>query len=91
VNNSFSFEATTVEQQLYWEVQATENKPTQTTTKESQVGASLKSWGQRGQGKEAFLKHKRTQGMVLKSINRNDSEMKKQINKYQSRKGSEAL
>lgn len=45
----------------------------------------------KGQGKDGVLKHKRKQGMVVKSINRRDSEMNKQINKYQSRKGSVAL
>lgn len=37
------------------------------------------------------MEHKGKRGMVVKSINRRDSEMNKQINKYQSRKGSVAL
>ena len=47
--------------------------------------------GTKGQGKDGGLKHKRKQGMVVKSINGRGSEMNKQINKYQSRKGSVAL
>lgn len=51
----------------------------------------IKEFERKGQGKDGVLKHKRKQGMVVKSINRRDSEMNKQINKYQSRKGSVAL
>lgn len=50
----------------------------------------IKKLETKGQG-GCSKKHKRKQGMVVKSINRRDSEMNKQINKYQSRKGSVAL
>lgn len=48
-----------------------------------------KKFGTKVRGEDGVLKRK--QGMAGRSINRRVSEMNKQINKYQSRKGSVAL
>lgn len=48
-----------------------------------------KKFGTKVRGEDGVLKRK--QGMAGRSINRRGSEMNKQINKYQSRKGSVAL